>query len=203
MAFIDEWQSQLQSSFASFSELAQRAPEIRQSIITTAILWPVRSELQGGGGGYDALVDMCGAGANQIVRIIRSWPDDPEAAARNLAQQMQTNERLQAALDTLIDGFGARQVFENTAETDGHSYHIENVKGGAVSISGVQNITIARSPTGKQLQRPPRAEHFTDRTEELAQPVKRAAAGPGNYLVWPGRHRQERSGCGSSVALSA
>ena len=185
MNFIETWSHQLPAAFDQFAELAVDHQDIDLSygFASAAILWPVR-ELLEEDEGYDALFDLCGPRANLIFKAMRGWENDRVEACRQLGVTARDNEKLQAALQRLLDAFNgvasftealAQKIAERQGGGDVYSLvgqinaAIVNV-GGTTTIQSLQlNITPkVEIPSPPQPVRPPEITSFIGREAESA-----------------------------------
>lgn len=192
MSFLDNWSKKLESSFSEFAELGAGAQDVDLNfgIIGAALLWPVREALEDDEG-YDALSEICGPKANQVLRAMRKWADDREAAARDLAEQAQTNDKPQAALNSLSEHFEATARFsEKLAQVlvaqqgEGDVYNLTGqIKAALVNIGGTTNIQSLTVQITQPLSSPAQPD-IPPPPEPLALPEISEFVGRGKELAY-------------------
>jgi hypothetical protein len=160
MSFIEEWRATLDNSYAEFVSLTFEATDIdlNYGILATAILWPIRGQLQNfDRGALDAVEEIVGVDdAKQIFRLVQEWDgEEPVPASNESARLARENKALKAALRSLIDYFGAWEHFRQSlahgiAEMRGTgdvNLINDQIKAAMVSLGGVtetqrQELTI-------------------------------------------------------------
>ena len=112
MTFINDWQNQLNESYAEFTQIADRAEDIDfvYGLVAAAVLWPISSAVkQYNLEAIRAIQQLVGTDkGGPVLNVIQRWPDDRLVAARDLAAEAQTNTALRFALDMLVDYFEAK-----------------------------------------------------------------------------------------------
>jgi formylglycine-generating enzyme required for sulfatase activity len=115
MAFINDWETKLNASYAAFATIAEDAREIdfKYGLLPAAVLWPVSQDLKVyKPEAIQALQQIVGVDrGGSVLNAIRSWPADRLAAAQTLATESQVNPALCDALTTLVEYFNALPTF--------------------------------------------------------------------------------------------
>lgn len=115
MTFLDQWQTQVNSSLSACAKLVPPAStvDLKYPLMVVGVLWPVRRPVQD----FDleamqAVHTLLGDKGKLVLQMIQTWGDDPLAVARSLdANALQSGE-LGAACNHLIAHFNAPAVFD-------------------------------------------------------------------------------------------
>ncbi len=140
MTFIDDWRRQIPDSLRAFASLITSPADVQLGLFAAAVLWPIREIATNDEAAGLALQQIVGDAADRLLALIRTWPDNPRAAAEDLAQRVVDDTALQVALTQLVS-----TMLAPAAATDPIGGAVTNFIvhiGDTISVADVTNANV-------------------------------------------------------------